>query len=224
MTKTVVGDRFGRLHVLEPRGMDHARKFMWLVRCDCGTEKVVRDNGLRTGNTKSCGCLNRDETTARNTKHGLGATPEAQAWRDLKKRCLNPNDPSYKNYGGRGIQIDPGWVDDFPKFLNDVGYKPDAKSTIDRIDNDKGYEPGNVRWVLMKVQQRNKRTNLLITINGETKTAIEWSEIYGISKCTTLSRLRRAKALNIPADIVLSCPTSADAFKKLQTQYGYHPY
>ena len=224
MTKTVVGDRFERLVVLEPIGMDHARKFRWLVRCDCGVEKVVRDNGLRTGNTKSCGCLNREATSARNFKYGLGALPEAQVWRDIRKRCLNPNDPNYHNYGGRGIGIAAEWLDDFLKFLKDVGRRPNPKATIDRIDNNRGYVPGNVRWVTMKVQQRNKRSNLCLTVGGETKTAVEWSEVYGLARCTTLSRIRRAKVLGIPLHEVLSCPTTVDAFKKLQTSYGFHPY
>lgn len=223
MTKTVIGDRFGRLEVLEPRGMDHARKFMWLVRCECGTEKVVRDNGLRTGNSKSCGCLNREETAARNTKYGLGTTPESQVWRDMRKRCLNPRDPNYPNYGGRGIKIAPEWEDDFLKFLGDVGYRPDPKETLDRIDNSKGYEPGNVRWVSMKVQQRNKRNSLWVTIGDETKTAAEWSEVYGLDKSTMLSRMRKAKEHGIPLDTAFRCPTDKVSFMRLKVQYGYTP-
>lgn len=224
MIVTKVGDVFGLLTVKEPKGRDSYSKFMWLCACTCGTETVVRDNNLRQGKVESCSCLRRQLTSERNTKHGFGSTPEAQAWRDMKKRCLNPEDKNYHNYGGRGITVAAEWVDDFLCFLSDVGSRPNPKSTLDRVDNSKGYCPGNVRWVSMQRQQRNKRVNLLVAVGGVTKTAVEWAEEYGLCKPTATYRIHRALKLGIPMDEVLSCPTTPDAFKKLQTKYGHHPY
>jgi len=220
-----VGYRFCRLVTLAYQGVEESsRRRLWKVVCDCGTEKVVRENGLKTGNTKSCGCLNLELAAKRVTKYGKGATPESQVWRDIKKRCLNPSDPNFHHYGGRGITICGEWRDDFLKFLEDVGPRPFQGATLDRIDNSRGYEPGNTRWVTMRVQQRNKRTNLLIEIGGDVKTLIEWSEIYRLDKGTAHGRVKRAEALGIPVHEALSCSTEYDAFKKLEVKYGYHPY
>lgn len=222
--RVLPGEVFGRLTTVESRGYDSARKQIWLAKCECGAQTVVRVNNLRTGTTTSCGCFSRETVARRNTKHGLGALPEAQVWRDIKKRCLNPLDPSYPIYGGRGISVSPEWVGNFPQFLADVGRKPTKGATLDRIDNNRGCEPGNTRWTTMQAQQRNKRTNVVITAFNHSKTAIEWSEELGIPSQTLINRYRRAQALELPLEEVLKCPTTPDAFKKLQTKYGHPPY
>lgn len=96
-----------------------------------------------------------------NTKHGMSGTPEYEAWRAILKRCNNPRHPAYANYGGRGIKMAPEWERDFPAFLRAVGLKPDPSYSIDRIDNDGGYCPGNVRWVDGKTQNRNRRSFIM---------------------------------------------------------------
>lgn len=218
------GARFGRLTTVESRGYDSAHKHIWLVRCDCGAQKVVRENNLKTGTATSCGCYAREILSARNLKHGLGSLPEAQVWRDIKKRCLNPLDPSYAAYGGRGISVAARWVDNFPLFLAEVGRKPAGGATLDRVDNSRGYEPGNTRWTTMQVQQRNKRTNVVITAFNQTKTAVEWSEELGIQSQALINRYRKAQRFGIPIERAFTCPTHRDAFKKLQMEYGGHPY
>lgn len=156
------GQRFGRLVVI---GLDltiartrHAR--FWAVRCDCGSVRSVLTNRLMSGKTRSCGCLRREVTAARLTTHGharKGApTAEYRAWCGILERCQNPNNHTYPYYGGRGITIDPSWLD-FATFLADVGPRPSPAYSVDRIDNALGYAPGNVRWATRIEQARNRR-------------------------------------------------------------------
>lgn len=195
------GSRFGRLVTVEDLGVIKSRR-RWRCLCDCGTEIVTKENALKTGNTKSCGCLNRDMTAERNWKTGLGKLPEAQVWRDIRKRCLNPNDRNYKNYGARGITIEPAWLD-LASFIKDVGLRPGPGYTLDRKDNSLGYQPGNVHWVTMKEQQRNKRSNRHVTINGVTKVAVDWADQYGIDRGTLSHRLNRVADLNLPTEVAV---------------------
>lgn len=117
--------------------------------------------------------------------------PEYEAWRSIRGRCLNPNDQAYPSYGGRGITICDDWRDSFPAFLRDVGPRPSAEHSIDRIDNNQGYEPGNVRWSTRTEQGRNKRNNHLLTLNGETRCVSEWAEVIGIQATTLFRRIRK---------------------------------
>ena len=152
--------RYGRLTVLRLvyPGVVYAK-------CDCGTEKEFILNNLRSGNTQSCGCLRREQAviTAElcNTIHGEYRSPEYQAWRNMLGRCENdPSKECYKNYYGRGIRISDKWINNFEEFLKDIGRRPNPELTLDRIDNDGDYEPGNVRWVDRKTQSQNSRRKL----------------------------------------------------------------
>lgn len=126
-------------------------------------------------------------------KHGYGAkgrqSPEYSSWKCMKDRCERSSNAGYKNYGGKGVKICERWQT-FINFLSDMGMKPTPKHTIDRIDNAKGYEPGNCRWATMKEQQRNRSNNRMITFRGETKCLSEWEEIVGGSGQNVRSRLR----------------------------------
>ena len=144
----LTGQVFGSLTVLRRAGSDHHRsEASWLCRCVCGAEKVIRSDKLRDGRTKSCGCLNA-------TKHGMSASPEYNAWKSLTGRCLNPKHPNYRNYGGRGIQVSFGSFED---FYADIGPKPSPELTVDRIDNEGHYGPGNVHWATRADQMKNRR-------------------------------------------------------------------
>jgi hypothetical protein len=132
------------------------RQSQWLFKCDCGNQKIIRASRVKEGKAKSCGCWQY------NLKHGHArrefknkATPTYQTWLAMRGRCLNPTDPAYKWYGGRGISIDPRW-NIFENFLEDMGERPKARS-LDRIDNDRGYSPDNCRWATNRQQQSNKR-------------------------------------------------------------------
>lgn len=186
----ITGQVFGRLTVVEiDQGRNSPGRFFWKCQCICGNIKTVNASNLR-GTTRSCGCLFREMLLKRNTKHGLRYTPEWHVWAQMIGRCNNPKNKGYKNYGGRGITIeDHRWLD-FKNFIADVGLRPDPKSMLDRLDNEKGYYKDNVAWRYRKEQNRNKRRLHWITFNGETRILIEWSEIIGLPYHTLLARLR----------------------------------
>ncbi len=123
-------------------------------------------------------------------KHGLSDHPIYNVWCGIKQRCYNINDSDYNNYGGRGIKVHPFWMFSFPQFLKDMGPRPEG-TTIDRKDNNGDYTPDNCRWATTKEQCRNTRVNRLITINGITKTLVDWIEETGISENTVKYRLRK---------------------------------
>jgi hypothetical protein len=170
-----IGDRHGLLTLIERIGSS------WVCRCACGKRHVVQAGNLPR--TRSCGCAVR--------KHGeADKTPEYQAWGSMHERCNAKCGPDFENYGRRGIKVAEVWRD-FSVFLRDVGRRPSPKHSIDRIENDKGYEPGNVRWATPREQARNKRTNRRLTYRGETATLIEWSERTGIGETTLHQRLKK---------------------------------
>ena len=182
----LIGQRFGRLLVISEADRDKQQRVKWLCRCDCGVEKVVQGRDLRRGKTKSCGCLNREVSAERNTTHGLCRTPDYQAWCAAKWRCTNPNNKHYANYGGRGIEFK---FPDFETFLDHIGPKPSKAHSLDRIDNNGHYEPGNIRWALIKAQARNKRSNHMISYQGETLCIAEWAEKLGFKRTLIFCRL-----------------------------------
>lgn len=146
----LTGRRFGRLHVItraDDIGPGNAR---WMCRCDCGNFIVVRSPHLSRGKTKSCGCF-REEM---HRTHGRSQEREYRSWCSMKSRCTNPNSPSYRRYGGRGIKVCERWQS-FENFYADMGQRP-ANKSIDRINNDGNYEPGNCRWADRLTQNRNR--------------------------------------------------------------------
>lgn len=193
----LTGQRFGRIVVLSrAESKDRPR---WNCVCDCGKEIVLPTEQL-LGGTKSCGCYRREWASTIEVKHG-GCRRENRerlysVWNMMKQRCNDPNNCHYKDYGGRGIFVCEEWSKSYEAFRDWAmanGYDPLAKHgkcTIDRIDNDKGYEPDNCRWVSTEEQARNKRTNRLISFNGETKTISEWGEETGIYYLTIHNRLK----------------------------------
>lgn len=189
-SKDIVGLRVGRLVVncLSERG----NGLWWLCDCDCGGSVVLRTNQLIGARpTKSCGCLQRDTARATKTTHGKSRTYLYKTWSQIVQRCTNPNNPAFSSYGGRGVKIDEAWRLSFTTFCRDVGNRPFPTHTLDRIDNDGHYAPGNVRWASRTEQARNRRSNRLITANGMTKTLAEWISLSGLSASTVERRLKR---------------------------------
>jgi hypothetical protein len=147
--------KFGRLTVIEYVGN---RK--WLCKCECGNEKVVEGSSLRAGITHSCGCFNSDRIAERNLKHGFCNKSIYTTYKGMKQRCYNMNCQAFKNYGGRGIKVCDEWLNDFKAFYDYVSKLPHFNEpgfTLDRINNDGDYEPGNVRWASRIEQNTNRR-------------------------------------------------------------------
>ena len=165
MSVVQIGDTYGRLTVIGVAPMRSNASVYVKCRCDCGTAKEIRAWNLRNGHTQSCGCLNREKTNETNRKrlttHGcspkINRTPEYCTWRSMITRCTNPNCRKWHLYGGRGITICEEWRHDFLAFLEHVGPRPSNKHSIDRIDPDGNYEPGNVRWADIYTQNRNRK-------------------------------------------------------------------
>lgn len=190
--KDYAGARFGRLVALSLIERDLAENnHLWLFRCDCGTEKAARIKNVRSGNTTSCGCAFSEMVAARNATHGLSRhhSREYRTWKDMRARCSNPNDSDFASYGGRGIRVCERWGD-FAAFYADMGDRPTG-ATLDRIDVNGHYEPGNCRWATATEQANNKRGNRWITMNGETRTLQQWCDAYGIDHSKAGYRLRR---------------------------------
>lgn len=157
--RPIVGLRFGKLSVLSEGTRDHTGRVRLVAKCDCGEVVLVRPSNLRSGATTSCGCERRASLSRRTLKHGQRHTPEYRAWLGLKNRCGNPSNKNYMDYGGRGISVCERWKDSFEAFLEDMGKRPSDKHSIDRIDVNGNYEPGNCRWVTWDIQARNKRNS-----------------------------------------------------------------
>lgn len=183
--EAMIGRRFGRLVVSCESQRSRAREAKWDCRCDCGRTAVSATHALRTGRTVSCGCSKREQAADRLRTHGLSNKTESPSlaygtWVGLKQRCLNPKNPGFANYGGRGITVCESWAESFEAFLADVGERPSLRHSLDRIDNDKGYEPGNCRWATRREQNTNKRDTIRLTHGGRTLSLLEWSDVTGI--------------------------------------------
>lgn len=155
----ISGQKFGRLTVVSFHSVKGGSS-KWNCVCDCGKTRVVRKGHLKSGDTKSCGCLVKEWVAENKTKHGMCGTPEYVSWQCMKYRCYYPKHKDYHSYGGRGITVCPQWLHSFETFLNDMGTKPTPDYTIDRINVNGNYEPSNCKWSTMKEQNMNTRKQL----------------------------------------------------------------
>lgn len=172
----ITGMKWGRLTAVEETGGKKGGSWLWLFSCECGGSKTVVPAIVKNGNTSSCGCIRSEQLSARNTTHNMSKHPAYSNWKDMFKRCYNPNNKRYKNYSEKGIVVDPHFKH-FPNFLEEMGEKPDDLQvwSIGRIDNNKSYEPGNVRWETLAEQARNhslqkNNTSGIVGIKHEFKT------------------------------------------------------
>lgn len=175
-TDACIGQRFGRLSVLEVGKRPGTYRYTAVVQCDCGRGPFpARIDMLVSGNTRSCGCLQLETATT----HGLHRHPLYKVWKGMMQRCHSETDRSYPRYGGRGIRVCQQWHD-VGKFIADMEPSYRKGLQLERADNDADYTPSNCRWATTSEQQRNKRSNIRITIGGETKVLSEWCLVYGI--------------------------------------------
>ncbi len=185
----MIGKKFNMLTVLEEcNERDKRNKIMYKCQCDCGNIVIVNGNNLRSGNSKSCGCLNH-KPNKHNFKHGKIRTRLYRIHHGMKDRCYNINGRDYNTYGHRNIVVCDEWLNDFMNFYNwaiNNGYKDNL--TIDRIDVNGNYEPSNCRWVDMKTQQNNKRNNIILTYNGKTQTLTQWVNELDLEYSTVKGR------------------------------------
>ena len=162
--QSIIGEKFGRLTVLEDAGFTTtgARKKLFKCVCDCGKIVIVKRNSLISGHTKSCGCFEIESKKTNNLKHGLRHHPLYTTWLNIKDRCNNPNNTHYKNYGERGIKMCKEWSNDFKSFYDwaiNNNYKKGL--SIERLDVNKGYSPDNCSWIPFNKQEKNKTTTKL---------------------------------------------------------------
>lgn len=188
----LTGQKFGRLTVIEQYGRNKHNEIVWLCRCNCGKINIISSYTLRSGHTKSCGCLRTEKSRQRLTKHGFRKSKTYRTWSNIITRCTNPNYRFYKDYGGRDIRVCERWSgkNGFIHFLEDMGECPPGL-TIDRINNNLGYYKENCRWIEQKQNNRNKRNNCLITYNDQTKSLPDWAEKLNINRETLWCRIFR---------------------------------
>lgn len=184
-----IGQKFNRWTVVSYKGKDRNGKHSFECRCDCGNIKTIPLGNLKTGTSKSCGCLNDEKRkgNTRNKKHGMSASREYRTWESMLSRCERKTDREYPSWGGRGIKVCKRWHD-FRTFYADMGKRPKGM-TLDRIDNNGNYEPSNCRWATAKTQNNNRRSNTLITYKGRTQTLQQWADEVGIGSNTIHNRV-----------------------------------
>ena len=180
------GKIFGRLMVIKRAEKNLNNKVYWGCVCECGEYVDVIAQQLTSGKTQSCGCLNQEVIT----RHGNSYHPLYQTYMGMLKRCHHNDSRHYKNYGGKGVHVCARWRESFDDFLYDMGPKPSADCTIDRINNDRGYEPDNCRWADKTTQSRNRGFTKNIAYRGRDYSANEFAEFSGLHYVTVLRMLK----------------------------------
>lgn len=190
--KSIAGETFGRLTVLERYGSRQGR-VNWLCRCACGVLHEAVSHALTSGHTKSCGCWRDERNKSTPPTHGhasrsKGVSPTYRTWQAMVTRCTNIPVKSYQDYGARGISVWAGWLV-FENFLADMGERPSGTS-IERIANEKGYGPDNCKWATKIEQARNTRANKFVNYKGNRMTQAEFAGVIGHNQRTVSYRLR----------------------------------
>lgn len=191
------GQSIGRLQVVS---LDDASR-KWRCICSCGAMVLASGGNLRKGSVRSCGCLAREERAQKKTSHGLSDTPEYRVFLTMRARCTNPKAEKFPMYGGRGVEVR---FKNFEDFIRHIGTRPSTRHSVDRIDNDGHYEPGNVRWATDQAQRNNRSDSELHELNGVKDTLTGFARRLGISASSMRSRIKNGwsveAALSTPAN------------------------
>lgn len=203
-TQELLGSKYGRLTIIEDLGKtDYCRRI--IAQCECGVIKKYALNELRSGGTKSCGCLLKEMAPTYTKTHGLSKHHLYFIWHNMKCRCYDIKNAGYHNYGGRGIVVYEKWIKDFKSFFDWAIASGWQKGlTIERMNNDGNYEPSNCIWADDLTQAHNKRTNVYYTFNNITKCLKEWCTEFGLSYKVTHQRINRDNWT--PEDAILNYP------------------
>lgn len=198
MTRLInlIGQRFASLVVVR-REINKRGRSAWLCQCDCGRTSHVSSNALTRARVRSCGCAPRGARS-----HGLTSSGVYYIWKEMHRRCSDPKSVAYRKYGGRGIKVCSEW-DDIRAFYRDVGPRPSTKHSLDRIDGNGNYEPGNVRWATAAQQLDNRRITVVATAFGRTQKLSEWEAQTGIPRELIYTRIKKKgwsaeEAVSIP--------------------------
>lgn len=189
----IIQERHGRLSlisILDDRSADNHKVGRWL--CECGTTADVALTRVRNGNTASCGCLAREVASEAHTKHGMHGTPEYRSWVSMIRRCHSVVDKDFPRYGAKGIVVCEEWRSSFDAFYSHIGPRPNG-TTVDRINGNLGYHPGNVRWATPLQQARNRRDLTVVSTPRGTMPLVDYASLIGISKGAAHLRLKRGK-------------------------------
>lgn len=203
----MIGRAFSRLTVAGSAGRDRKRNLLWRCVCHCGGETVTAGYRLRSGETRSCGCLQREKVAERNQSHGRSKTRLYSIWCNMRARCENGRHPQYHDYGGRGIAVCEQWrtFEPFADWAFANGYTDDL--TIDRVDNDYGYSPGNCRWATRLEQSRNKRArhdqkltdDQVEAIRSDTRIQAHIAAEYGVRQ-QHIARIKNGTRRSFPTE------------------------
>lgn len=185
--RSIAGRVFNRWTVFGFIGYSKSKKDSWLCRCTCGNWGIIRRTALQNNKSKSCGCLRFDSGSP---THGMSNTTVYSRYFDMHTRCYNQLCPAFKNYGERGIVVEDRWHT-FENFYKDMGDPPTPEHQIERVNNDGNYGPDNCIWDTNYNQARNKRTNVLLTLNDETHCVADWADITGLSRNVIYKRHRK---------------------------------
>lgn len=197
----LTGQVFGRWTVLS-KGEYRNRKRHWVVQCECGALGEVASVCLRSGDSTSCGCKQKEMTSARSKTHGKSKKPTYKSWAMMRSRCNNPSYTHYSYYGGAGITVCERW-DKFENFLADMGERPDGY-TLDRIDSSKGYCPENCRWASRVEQVWNRGNNVIVTFNGRDMRLLEFSSLTGVTRQKAYSTLKPLLRANDEGSVTIT--------------------
>jgi len=207
----IIGRKFGKITVLKRERIGSLKV---LCQCDCGITKWMYGPSIADGETVSCGCrrwLNPPHCIKHGHAVGKGS-PEYSCWVAMRKRCLNPNNTNYPNYGGRGIWICDRWLQSFEHFLEDMGARPSRLHTIERVNNSLGYSKSNCIWGTRKDQSNNKRDNHIVEFDGQRKNVAQWGEAIGIK--ARVIRMRLSKGWDIESALT----TPLNDFRTIEFQ------